>query len=514
MPQNLISSKEISQKYHIPYSTITHYTNLGLLRVIGRQGNRRVYREEEVRERLEKIKKMANEGYPLRLMRDKIFGLAAVLIFTLLFLLTPIFAASQDQGADLNLSSSISIAFKNNKDIQMQEKEIMVARAGILDARSRFLPNINFTGTYTYNEKVFLPSIFTGFQNDNLLGLGLSESIYSGGANLAGLRQSQLGLTVQEETLRAKKLDVEFEAKRLYYGLLLAYENERIAVEALGQAKAHYENVAQLYGHGRASRFDLLQSKVQVSLLEPPVIRAGNDIESLKAELNKLLARRVYFPITIAEKLSYTLIEIKEEEFLKVAYLDKPELKLKALGVDIDKWGIKMANAGYRPQVNMNANYLYRSSNTGHIIGGGNRNWNAGLSVQIPIFEGFSTQAKVDAAKARFAEAKLDKDNLSDQIAVDIRNACLNLNESAAVIKSQQDNVGEAREALRISEVSYTNGVATNLDVLDSQVSLAQIQTNLAGSTYDYLMAEAYLDRTMGKPYLKETKNEKSEKGR
>ena len=84
-----------------------------------------------------------------------------------------------------------------------------------------------------------------------------------------------------------------------------------------------------------------------------------------------------------------------------------------------------------------------------------------------------------------------------------MRKACLNLKEAAAIIQSQRDNVGEAKEALRIAEVSYQNGVAINLDVLDSQVSLAQIQTNLASGVYDYLMALAYLDRSIGKSLIK-----------
>ncbi len=69
-----ISSVEVSAKFKLPYSTLTHYTNLGLLRVIGREGNKRLYNEEEVARRLSEIRKLANEGYPLMLIRDKIFG--------------------------------------------------------------------------------------------------------------------------------------------------------------------------------------------------------------------------------------------------------------------------------------------------------------------------------------------------------------------------------------------------------------------------------------------------------
>lgn len=414
------------------------------------------------------------------------------------------------QGEPFTLKEAILTAFKNNKDLQMQEREIEAAGANIVDARSVFLPQINLEGSYTHNDRVMANNIFTGYENDNQLGVTFSESVYSGGANMAGYRQAGIGLKTQAETLRAKKLDVEFEAKRLYYGLLFAYENERIAREAVEQAKAHYNDVKHKFKQGTSSRFDLLQSGVQVSLMIPDLVRAGNDVKLIKAELNKLLGSNLDTPIETEERLQCTLFEVKEADFLKSAYLNKPEMALKNLGIDMNKWSIQMAKSGYRPRIDLAGKYFYRSNNAANIFDNSQKNWNMGVLLNVPVFEGFSTKAKVDEAKARYAEAILDKENLSDQIAVEVRQACLNLRESEAIIRSQKDNVRKAREALKISEVSYDNGVAKNLDVLDAQVALSQIQKNLASGIYDYLMADAYLRRSMGESFIREERNEKN----
>jgi len=446
-----------------------------------------------------------NEKHPIYQELRSIIAKSARMCLVIALIFTP-FLYAQDES--LTLKGAITEAFLNNKDIRMQEREIEAARADILGARSNFLPDINFDASYIHRDKVLTPNIFSGYRNDNTIGLSANETLYNGGANIANLKQAQLGLLVQQETLRAKKLDVEFEAKRLYYGLLLAYETERIARELVGQAQAHYEDVKHKFDQGTSSRFDLLQSKVQVSLLTPQLVQAQNSIKLIQADLNKLLARKVDAPIEAGEKLVYSQIEIREDEFLKTAYLVRPEISLKNLGIDIDKWGIQMAGAGYRPQIDLSAGLDYRSGNTGHLFNPKQRNWNAGVSMTVPIFDGFSSKAKVDAAKARYAQAKLGKENLVDQIAVDIRQACLNLKESETIINSQKDNVFEAHEALRISEVSYENGVAINLDVLDAQVSLGKIQQNLAEGIYDYLMAQAQLDRGMGKSFIKEAKDQ------
>lgn len=67
-------SKEIVAKYNIPYATLTHYTNMGFFTVIGRKGNKRLYDEEEIKQRLAKIKELITQGYPLRLIREQILN--------------------------------------------------------------------------------------------------------------------------------------------------------------------------------------------------------------------------------------------------------------------------------------------------------------------------------------------------------------------------------------------------------------------------------------------------------
>ena len=66
--EKLITIKEISQEYNITPYTINHYTNLGLLKVINKKKNRRLYDDADVSERLKKIAQLISEGYPLQLI--------------------------------------------------------------------------------------------------------------------------------------------------------------------------------------------------------------------------------------------------------------------------------------------------------------------------------------------------------------------------------------------------------------------------------------------------------------
>lgn len=445
-------------------------------------------------------------------------AVAVTMAFTFILLSASESPCSEREAQTLELSSlnsAIEIAFKNNKDIKIQEYELKAASADILGAKSAFLPNVDFNAAYKHNGAVLYSSggtgkkdtrIFSGYKNDNTVGISATETIYNGGANLSALREAQLALKEQEETLRAIRLNVELETKRLYYGLLLAYETKRIAEDLVEQARSHYEQVKSNFEQGTSSKFDCLQSKVQVSLLMPQLISAQNSIDLIIAEIVKLLGLKVGDKIIIKDKLIYAPFEIREEDFLKEAYLNEPEMILKSLGIDVSKWAIKYARAGWLPQIEAGSEYLYKSNNWGNMFNDKHSNWNIGFTVRIPIFDGFSTRAKVDAARAKYMQAVIGKENLADQVAVDVKQACLDLAEAAAVIKSQEDNLQDAKEALGIAYVRYNNGVGINLDVLDTQVSLANVEKNLSEGIYDYIMAKARLDRFMGKAATEEKK--------
>jgi len=70
MAVRLIAPEKIVKEYKISYQTLNYYTNLGLLVVKKKEGNGRLYNAKEVRESLEKIGKLKNKGYSLKLICD------------------------------------------------------------------------------------------------------------------------------------------------------------------------------------------------------------------------------------------------------------------------------------------------------------------------------------------------------------------------------------------------------------------------------------------------------------
>ena len=74
MEKKVISAQEIVAKFNTPYYTVNYYTAIGLLPVSVKKGNKRMYEESVVKERLQKISELAREGYPLNLIQKKLLN--------------------------------------------------------------------------------------------------------------------------------------------------------------------------------------------------------------------------------------------------------------------------------------------------------------------------------------------------------------------------------------------------------------------------------------------------------
>jgi outer membrane protein TolC len=101
--------------------------------------------------------------------------------------------------------------------------------------------------------------------------------------------------------------------------------------------------------------------------------------------------------------------------------------------------------------------------------------------------------------RAAIREIDWIRKGLADMIAFEVRQAILNYQQSRESLLSQEKNVEQAQEAVRIAELNFAEGLATALDVLTTQVALSQARTNYSQGLYDCVMSEAQLEKALGR---------------
>lgn len=410
----------------------------------------------------------------------------------------------------LTLEESIRLALSQNPFHLASKEKVIAAQSMVKEAQSRFFPSLNAQGLNTLDEKVFelvMPSFIPGqppqkvkfdFTRDYQFSLSLSVPLYTSGRLFSGFRQAKYNLLSTEETVKQSRDEMVFNVKRAFYGYLLGKKFAEVAEEAVKLAEKHLNNVKSLYNAGLASKFDLLRSEVQLANLKPQLIKARNSLNVTELSLKSLLGLDLSQPIEVKGDLVYEPIELDLEASLEKARFNRPEINQLKYQRKMAGEMLKLARASNLPTLSVSGTYNFWADSFSFKKDIWQSFYVVNLVLTLPIFNGFATSAQVGQSKALIRELEFTQRGLIEGIKLEVRQAILNLHEAKESLFSQEKNVEQAQESVRIAELNFSEGLATTLDVSSAQVALIQAKTNYAQALYDYVMSLAKLDKAMG----------------
>ena len=436
------------------------------------------------------------------------------LIFLSIFPPTILARSGRTEGKIvLTLEDSLRLALERNPFYLASQEKIAEAQASLREAASRFMPSLNFQGTHTLDEKLFVlefPSFIPGqppqrvsidFTRDYQVGFAFSLPLFTGGKLVAGFKQAEYNLRATEQSVEQSKLETIYNVKRAFYGYLLARQFVEVSREAVDLAQKYLENVRRLYEVGLASRFDLLRSEVQLANLKPQLLRAQNQLELATINLKTLLGLDLETEIEVKGELAYRPIEITEEEIISKALIFRPELAQLRYQQQMAGELLRLARAADMPTIAIGGNYNFWANYFNFKRNNWQSYYSFNLVISLPIFNGFSGSAQAARAKAMLRGLELTERGMTELIKAEVKQAWLNLLQAKETLFSQEKNVEQAQESLRLAELNYNEGLATFLDVSSAQVALTQARTNYSQALFDYVIALAQLEKAMGRSF-------------
>lgn len=437
--------------------------------------------------------------------------LGALIALGLVVLGVSAFAQEAKTPVVLTVDDAIALALRQNPFHLASQEKIAQARAGVRQAVAGFLPTVNASGSDTLDEKLFIlefPSMVPGeppmrmsidFTKDYQMGFNFGLPLYAGGRLTAGYRMANFGLKASQESVRLSEQETVLEAKRAFYGYLLAKEFSAVADEGLRLAEDFMKNVKNLYEVGMASKFDLLRSEVQAANLKPQAIRARNSVEVAALGLKTVCGLDLDTPIEVRGELAAPPLGAEARDIVAEALGQRPELRQLDYQRSMAGESIKIARGAVLPTLAIGGVYNVWGDALNLRKGTWQNYYTISLSLTLPIFNGFESRARIGQSKAALRELDWTRKGLSEAIAFEVRQAVLNLNQARETLISQEKNVEQAREAVRIAELNYAEGLATNLDVSTAQVALSQARTNYSQALYDCVISQAQLEKAVGR---------------
>ena len=305
-------------------------------------------------------------------------------------------------------------------------------------------------------------------------------------------------LNIEDLRQMAEEIDRKIEALGARHAVVEAVKKE---VESVHEISARSRADLQHVEEHRAA-VNGLRAQVDAANQEPALVQAANNYDIAMLDLKRLINVPLEQPLELATSLISENGMSPVVTDSAVTAGDSPALAAADATVRMQQDLVRVAKADRWPTLSVSSTFSEQAfpSQVFPFNAPLLRNWNAAVTLSIPIFHGFRTEGEVELYRAQLAQAEAQRDQLREQNARDVAQAMAEMRRTQVLLLARGATVDQAGQAGHIAQVRYTNGLATQLEVSDARLLLEQAQVNQAQAMRDYLTSIAQLERALGRP--------------
>jgi len=411
----------------------------------------------------------------------------------------------------VTLKDALNYALEHNTAAKKAVLEIDKGKYKTEEVRAQALPQLTGNVGLTYNAIIGQLVADIGGQTqsfkmgqawNSVAGVQLSQQLFNQTV-FTGLQAAKASEAYYRLNAQLTQEQVIEQVANNYYQVLVNRQQLIVIDTNIKNVKVVEKIIANQYKNGLAKKIDVDRINVNLTNLTTQRSEVANTITMLENQLKFSMGMPVTTPITLPAS---ELTEVIQNPVLAdTVNLDsRTEMKILDVQGKLLSLQRKAYVSEYYPNLSLNANYNYNSQSNGFDFLKSNRNaigFDAsaiGLTLRIPIFNGFLTRSKVRQADVEIKQYEADRLETSNALNMAYENAKIQLRNSLNTINAQKKNAELAREINLSTQNNYNNGLASLTDLLETENSLTQAQNSYTQALLNYKVAEIQLIKSKG----------------
>ncbi|MGR9014015.1 MAG: TolC family protein [Gammaproteobacteria bacterium] len=392
-------------------------------------------------------------------------------------------------------------AIHNNHRIKSAKADTNASEQQLQSAQGQRLPDLNVSSGYTqYSETPTAKTQIAGqtakfamSQPGSVKAQAIASiPIFTSGRISHNIDAAEAALQAVQSNETTSVLNIKMQVAEAYIAVLRMESALQVALSHVDTLELHLKDVNNLFDQGMVARNDVLAANVELANAQQLVVQANNQLDIGRARYNQLLDRN----LADAVKLTHQFPNAPQgtlNELSSNAIKQRPELV--ALAQQIESLGqqAQSVKAGLLPQVAINGGYQYQENRYQAFEG----MWMANVGMEWKLFDG-SSGHRSDALTRQAISLKEQRDDLSSMIALQVRQAWLDIQETQKRIAVTQQAIAQADENLKVTTDRYQQGLSTNTEVLKAEDLRTNTHDNFNNATYDAALATMHLRRALG----------------
>lgn len=316
--------------------------------------------------------------------------------------------------------------------------------------------------------------------------------IFNGGSGINGKKAANaMSRAAEHKHVRATET-IRYQAIQAYEGLALAAAYEKVMEAAVKSAEGHVRQAESMVNAEMATAADLLQAQVYLSGLQQQLIEVRNMMAIAGENIKLLTAVDTSLPI-IADGGSKAGTDLMlHGSFNLSAASSRSDIMARREEANAAGNMVGVATGSMIPHINMSIQRdLYSMDNA---FGSDAKSWSLGVYATWDVFSGMQNIGEIKKAKAQKRAAHHMVDFETRQAQVQATEALLSARAAHEKVIVAKGAVDAAREGLRIVTNQYREGLASMVNLLDTQAAATMAEGNLVQALHDYQVGLASLE--------------------
>lgn len=420
---------------------------------------------------------------------------------TALMLSWPLLAMGAEEP--LTIEKTIRMVRENNPALKAAADDIGAADARITQSRSAYFPQISASAGYTYldpvSEMSFFGSPMLKFAPNNNYEAKVTAkaTLFDFGKRGSTVDLAKTGKKTAEHTLELSRRELSFQAVQLFYGILFIRENIKVEEKEITALSKALDFTTKRYKTGAATRFDVLSTEVRIAAAKSKMLDLRHELLRQELTLRRLTGIADNVPLNIQGSFAVTPTGHENTELVKQALEQRLEMQLANEHEHAAEQQRSIAMKDGLPVVSGSASYGVTNGLMPD-INEIRENFVGSLHLEVPLFSGFKTSAERQEATALMHAAANRKFDTQQQVKSDVEETTHALETASEKITTTEVQVQQAKLAAEHVRARYENGMATVLDMLNTEASLSEAELARLQAGYAYVISNYTLKRATG----------------
>jgi outer membrane protein len=332
-------------------------------------------------------------------------------------------------------------------------------------------------------------------------GLTATQPLYRPG-NLATYNQGQKQLLAADASIQAAEQDLMVRLSQAYFDVLASKDSltlvkaQKAAVaEQLASAKRNFEV-------GTSTITDTNEAQARFDLNGAQEISAENDVRVKQLALDTLVGKSNVEPFSLKPSATLPALQAQDmNKWVEASEQEHPTIRTAQIALDVAQLENEKSKAGHKPTVDASFSLTNTTNFAGTAVATSDSRTSfgqLGVTLNIPLFAGYSTQNRLKETLALEEKARIDIENAKRAVAQATRTAYLGVISGSGSVKALEAAEKSSQSALDSNKLGYQVGVRINIDVLNAQSQLFQTKRDLAVARYNVLIGHLKLRQANG----------------